>query len=135
MKEFIKNLFLNILISYFVLSIFKGIALPSNEVYLIATLVIFSFGLLIASPLINFLTVRENFMTRFVMSSLISIGFLFLLKIFMIDFEISSYTFEGLNMGNVVINSFDITPIIAIVFVGILSSFISSTFFVLEKSR
>jgi hypothetical protein len=38
-------------------------------------------------------------------------------------------------MGSVVINSFDITPLIAIILISVFSSFISSMFFVLEKNR
>lgn len=135
MKEFIKSLLLYLLISYFVLSIIDGIFLPSNFGYLLASLTVFSIGMLIATPLLNFLTIKQNFITNLLMSTIICTGVLYLQKTFMIDFYIEGTTFNELVLGSVVIKSFEMLPIVVMVVSAFIASFISSIFLVLEKSK
>jgi len=134
MKKFIKNLIQFLLVSYLVLTLFKGIQLPENVVYVIASLVILSFGMLMASPIIKFLTIKENFITFFLMSSLLLTGLLFLLDIFMTGFHIVAYTFQGMEMGTLIINSFEVVPILTMALCALCSSFIGSLLYTLEKS-
>lgn len=134
MKKFLKNLIQFLLVFYLVLSLFKGVQLPESTIYIVATLFILSFGMLMSSPIINFLTIKENFITSFLMSTLILVGLMFLLNIFMTGFNIVEYTFEGLEMGTLVINSFEVVPVLTIVAVSVCSSFIGSLLYTLEKS-
>ena len=134
MGNFLKNLIQFMLVSYLVLTLFNGIQIPDNPMYLIASLMILSFGMLLVSPILKFLTVRENFITTMIMSSLICIGMFFLLDSFMTDFYIESYTFQGIDTGNIVINGFEMIPIITMVSASVTASFLGSLLFVLEKS-
>jgi len=134
MAKFLKNLIQGMLISYVVFTLLKGIVLPINPVYIFASFLVFSIGMLMASPILKFLTVRENFITTFLMSALICIGFFFLLDSFMTGFYIETYTFEGLELGNLIINSFEMTPFITILIGSIFASFLGSLLSVLEKT-
>lgn len=134
MKNFFKHLIQFMLVSYFIFTLFKGIVLPVNSLYLVASLMILSIGMLMVSPILKFLTIKENFITTILMSSLICIGMFFLLDFFMTGFYIEAYTFEGLDLGSLIINSFEMTPVITMVFASVSASFLSSLLFVLEKS-
>ncbi len=134
MKNFFKHLIQFMLVSYLIFTLFKGIVLPVNSLYLVASLMILSIGMLMVSPILKFLTIKENFITTILMSSLICIGMFFLLDFFMTGFYIEAYTFEGLDLGSLIINSFEMTPVITMVFASVSASFLSSLLFVLEKS-
>ncbi|KKP55226.1 MAG: hypothetical protein UR84_C0006G0003 [candidate division WS6 bacterium GW2011_GWD1_35_594] len=134
MGNFIKKLIQFMLVAYLVLTAFKGIDTPDNILYLIASLFLFAMGIFLSVALLRFLTIRVNFLTTFVMSSLISFGIFFLLKEFMTGMFIETYTFEGLNSGSIIINSFEMTPILTMGAGAVIISFISSILNVLEKS-
>ncbi len=134
MGNFIKKLIQFMLVAYLVLTAFKGIDTPDNILYLIASLFLFAMGIFLSVALLRFLTIRVNFLTTFVMSSLISFGIFFLLKEFMTGMFIETYTFEGLNSGSIIINSFEMTPILTMGAGAVIISFITSILNVLEKS-
>ena len=134
MKSFFMHLIQFMLVSYFILTLFKGIVMPVNPLYLVASLMVLSIGMLMVSPILRFLTIKENFITTILMSSLILLGMFFLLEFFMTGFYIEAYTFEGIDLGSLIINSFEMTPIISMVFASITASFLGSLLFVLEKS-
>lgn len=134
MKNFFKQLIQYMLVSYLVLTIFAGIQPPEAPSYLIASLVILSIGMLFVSPMLKFLTIKENFVTVFVLSTLVCIGMFFLLDSFMTDFYIEEYVFEGVQIGTVIINEFEMTPTLTIAFASIIESFLGSLLFVLEKN-
>ena len=124
MKEGIKSLLVYTLIIYFVLSLFsEGIRLPGNLTYLILTIVILSFTVMISCPLLSFLAVKCKFPTFFLMTVLLLIGIFYVLELFMIDFYIASYTFEGLELGTMQVKSFEVVPIFSIVIVSVVCSF------------
>ncbi len=134
MKKFFRNIIQFMLVSYLVLTLSKGIQMPESILYITASLVILSLGMLLVSPFLKFLTVKENFITTMIMSTLILIGMFFLLDTFMIDFHIQNYTFEAINMGSLTINSFEVIPLITIGSASLAISFLGSLLFVLEKS-
>jgi hypothetical protein len=68
------------------------------------------------------------------MSSLITIGITFLLKIFMTGFFIETSQFAGLSLDFLEIKGFEINGILTIVFFSILSSFICTIFYLFNKS-
>ena len=129
MKKSLKSLIVYVLISYFVLSLFnEGIKLPENFSYLILTLLIISFTIMIACPLLNFLTVKCKFPTFILMSTILLIGVFYGLKLFMIDFYIDQYTFEGVNLGFVQIESFEVVPIFSIGIFSFCISFLTTLY-------
>jgi hypothetical protein len=83
---------------------------------------------MISGPLLKFLTVKANFPTHFLMTALLLVGVFFLLKLFMTGLYINAYTFEGVTLGTIEIASFTVTPVITIISVSVLSSFISSIY-------
>ncbi len=122
------------LVIYFVLTIFKGIVFPQSLVYILSTFSLFAIAVFLSSALLVFLTIKENFLTKFVMSSLLCFGVFYLIKIFMPGFQIEEYVFEGLDTGSLVINSFKVTEILTMVFGSVTYSLITSLLSVLEKS-
>ena len=133
MKEYFKNLLLFLLVFFFTTSIFEGIKMPENILYFFATIFILSTTVMIAKPLLNFLTININFLTYFLLTTLLLGGALFLLKIFMTGFYIETAMFEGINFDFVEINGFEMVPVVIITLFSILSSFICTIFNTLEK--
>lgn len=124
MKETLKSILVYTLIMYFVLNLFNsGIKLPTNPTYLVLTLLMLSFTVMIACPLLSFLAVKCKFLPFFLMTSLLLIGILYVLKIFMIDFYIESFTFEGLSLGSLQVESLEIIPILCIGVASVVSAF------------
>ncbi len=129
MRQFIKALLANFFILFFVVGLFKeGIILPEGGLYLFLTLLILTMTVLIAAPLLKFLTIKGNFITYFILTALLLVGVLFLLKIFMTGLYINTYTFEGINLGSIQVASFVVSPALTIVLVSSLSSLICSIY-------
>lgn len=134
MKKFFRNLLQYMLVAFLVISVLKGVTIPSNWVYLIAILFIFAIVVFLSSAILNFLTIRENFLTDFIMISLLCLGAFFLVQEFMPGFNIEEYEFIGINTGNLIIHPFNVTVLITMVIGSLAHSFISSMFKVLEKT-
>lgn len=134
MGAYFRNLLLLLLIFFFSTTLFTGIVMPEITIYFIATLVVLSIGIMLTKPLLSFLTIEVNFITYFLMGSLITVGVTFLLRIFMTGFFIESSQFGGASFDFLEINSFEINPILTIVIFGIISSLVSTLFYVLNKS-
>lgn len=129
MKQFIKSLFVYFFILYFVIGLFnKGIVLPTTSLYLVITLLILTFTVVISGPLLKFLTVKSNLFTHLIMSSILLIGVFFLLKIFMTGLYINTYVFTGVTWGTLEIASFTVSPTVSIIAVSIVSSLICSIY-------
>jgi hypothetical protein len=110
MKEVIKSLFVYSLILFFVFSFFsESIILPESASYLILTILILSFTVMISCPVLDFLTIKCNFLTFFLMTTLLLVGISYLLKLFMVGFYIESYMFAGLDLGELQISEFQNT--------------------------
>jgi hypothetical protein len=129
MRNSIRLLFVYILIIFFVFGIFrKGISLPSFGIYLIATTLLLTLTLMVATPLLNFLTIKSRFIPYFLMSSILIIGVLFLLKSLMTEFYIAEYVFNGMNIGTFEIRSFNVSPTITICSYSIITSLLASIY-------
>ncbi len=129
MKTFIKSLLVYLAFIFFSLGLYKdGIALPTEGFYLAATVVVLAMTVLIAEPMLKFLTIKVNFITMFLMSSLLLIGVFFLLKLFMTGFYINEYMFDGLNLGSIDIASFVVKPVLTIISASLTASFFCSTY-------
>ncbi len=134
MKESIYNLLLLLLVFFFTTILFQGIVMPEIVLYYCATLIILSMGVMITKPFLDFLTIKVNFITYFLLSSLLLVGIFFLLEIFMTGFFINTVTFEGINLDFLQINGFEVIPMITILIISTFSSFLSTIFFTLGKS-
>ncbi len=134
MKKFFRLLLQYILATYFVITIFKGVQLPSNYIYLIASLIAVSLSAFLSSTILNFLTIKENFITSLIMTTLLSFGVFFVLQEFMPGIKLIDYTFEGINSGKLLIHSFVVTPIISMGILGLTFSFLASLIKAFEKS-
>ncbi len=135
MRESIKRLFVNFLIIYLVFDAFgKGIHLPVRFEYLVCTYAFLSLAILCSVPILKFLTVKCNFLTYFLMNSIILSVCLIVLKMFMIDFTITPYLFEEVNAGSLHIESFTVSTAVSIVSVSVLSSFLLSLYKELDKA-
>lgn len=122
------------LVGYFVLTIFEGITLPTSYIYLTATFILFAMAIFLSSAILNFLTIKENFITAFLMTTILCIGVFFFMEAFMTGFEIETYQFEGINTGNLVIHPFEVTKVLTMVFGSLLYSSVTSILNVLDKS-
>ena len=134
MEKFFRNLIQYMLSAYFVITILKGITIPTNVIYLVSTLVLLSLTVFISSKVLKFLTIKLNFITRLLMTSILSFGVFYILQEFMPGFKIEEYIFEGLNSGQIVIHTFNVTTTLTMVFGSVLFSFISSVLQSLEKN-
>ncbi len=134
MKKFFRLLLQYMLATYFVITIFKGVQLPSNYIYLIASLIAVSLSAFLSSTILNFLTIKENFITSLIMTTLLSFGVFFVLQEFMPGIKLIDYTFEGINSGKLLIHSFVVTPIISMGILGLTFSFLASLIKAFEKS-
>lgn len=134
MKETIKNLFLYILVFYFVISLFSGITMPIDLVYVIATLVILSLAMMIAKPLLTFLTVRVNFLTLFLVGSVLVFSSMLLLESLMPGFTVSNDSFTGVTFGSIVVNDFEMTSMAVMAASSVIGAFLCSLFYTLDKN-
>ena len=129
MKNFLKSLIAYFALIFLAVSLFdKGVVLPESGLYFAATLLILTLTVLIAEPFLKFLTVRVNFLTMFLMTSVLLIGIFFLLKIFMTGFYINEYTFEEMTLGTLKITNFVVKPTLTIISAALTSAFFCSTF-------
>ena len=134
MEKFFRNLIQYMLSAYFVITILNGITIPTNVIYLVSTLVLLSLTVFISSKVLKFLTIKLNFITRLLMTSILSFGVFYILQEFMPGFKIEEYVFQGLNSGQIVIHTFNVTTTLTMIFGSILFSFISSVLQSLEKN-
>ncbi len=134
MKQFIKSLLAYFFILFFVISMFnKGMILPKDTIYFIITLLVLTLTIMIVEPFLKFLTIKSNFLTFFIMSSLLLIGVFFLLKLFMTGFYINQFTFEGLVLGSIQIKNFIVSPVVTIVATSVATGLISSIYKVADS--
>jgi hypothetical protein len=57
------------------------------------------------------------------------------LKLFMVGFFIETYMFEGMNLGSMRVESFEVVPIISIIAFSLVSSFICSVYRELDAGK
>lgn len=134
MKNVLKRFLVNILIvSFSFVCVGGNFHLPTILVYLVATFVILSCVQLLSAPILNFLTVKCNFITFFLINSILLVGVFYLFKEFMPDFYVYEYGFDGFNLGSIEIKSFVVVPIVSIAFVSMFASFVGAIYRELDK--
>jgi hypothetical protein len=136
MKETLKSLLVYALIVYFVFTLFEqGIILPDSPSYLVLTVLVLSFTIMISCPLLSFLTVKCKFPTFFLMTTLLLVGIMYVLNLFMVGFFIEVYMFDGLDLGNMQIEAFEVIPIITMIVFSLVCSFVCSVYRELDSSK
>ncbi len=134
MKEGTKLVLIGMLIQFFVLSLFKdAFHLPQSFLYLFLTLFAGGIALLAACPVLNFLTVKCNFITFLLMGTLVLTGVLYLMNLVMVDFAVNEFLFSGSKIGNIQINEFKVIPLVSIAIASFLTSFITSIYKELDR--
>lgn len=134
MAGYLKNTFLYLLIFFFTSNIFTGIVMPEITLYFISTLFVLSMGSMMTEPFLKFLTIKVNFLTYWLLSSMLLTGITFLLKIFMTGFFVEKSEFTGASFDFLEVSGFEITPIFTIILFSVISGLIGTLFYVLEKS-
>lgn len=134
MGKYFKSLLLFLLIFFFTSTIFSGIIMPEITLYFFATLFVFSMGVMMTDPFLKFLTIKINFLTYWLMSTIILTGITFLLKIFMTGFFIEKSEFSGASFDFLEVTGFEINPIFTIILFSVVSALVSTIFYSLEKS-
>ena len=135
MRNTLRLFFVYSLILFTAMQIFeRGIIFPSGSIYMFTTIIILALTLMVSPPLLNFLTIKSKFPTFFLMSTILLIGVMFLLKTFMTDFYIETYTFEQTNIGTLQINSFEVTSLISIIGFSVVTSLFAALYRALDKA-
>lgn len=135
MRNTLRLFFVYSLILFVTMQLFeRGIIFPSGGIYMFTTIIILALTLMVSPPLLNFLTIKSKFPTFFLMSSILLIGVMFLLKTFMTDFYIETYTFEQTNIGTLQINSFEVTSLISIIGFSVVTSLFAALYRALDKA-
>ncbi|MGI6484443.1 MAG: hypothetical protein ACOX0R_02375 [Candidatus Dojkabacteria bacterium] len=136
MKEGVKLALVGMLVFHFFASLFnEAIHLPVSFLYLFIILLIVGLVLLVVCPFLNFLTVKCNFITYVLMGTIVLSGTLYILKMFMVDFAIEEFLFSELKLGTLQINEFTVTPIISIIVVSFLTSFVTAIYKELDRKQ
>lgn len=108
--------------------------MPEITVYFFSTLFVLSMGVMMTDPFLNFLTIKVNILTYWLMSSILLTGITYLLKIFMTGFFIEKSEFSGASFDFLEISGFEINPLLTIILFSVVSGLISTIFYALEKS-
>lgn len=129
MKLFIRSLLTYFFVMFFITTVLsKGITMPSETLYLVATLLILAFTVIVVSPILKFLTIKSNFLTFFLMSALLLFGVFLLLKMFMVGFFVKEYVFDGLVLGSLQIQTFTVSSVLTMGIASILSALICAIY-------
>lgn len=121
-KKFLFGLFLNMMVFSFVCLVTKAIVLPSDMLYLFASLLIVSGAMMLFEPVLKFLTVRRNFLTQWLMMSVFVFLAVYLLNSIMPMFTVQSFATRSETVQLM------LTGTTTIVFVSILTGFLSAIF-------
>ncbi|MBI2356445.1 phage holin family protein [Candidatus Dojkabacteria bacterium] len=134
MKKFFFSLFLNIVIFIAVSNVFDGFSLPTDFMYLLGSLLILSFAVMLHRPVLKFLTVKINFLTYLLTVFLLVGGALYALELFVPSLYINSSAFKEVNLQVITINAFKVSQIGTLLGVAFVSSFVSALLESLKRS-
>jgi len=136
MRNTLRLFLVYLLILFVVMQLFeRGIIFPAGGIYMFATIAILALTLMVSPSLLHFLTIKSKFPTFFLMSSLLLVGVMYLLKTFMTEFYIETYTFEQTNVGTLQINSFEVTAIVSIIGFSAVTSLFAALYRSLDNAE
>lgn len=102
-KRVLYNLIIQSAISYLVISFFPNITLPTSTGYFVAFLLVITLSLSFAGSLLRFLTIRNNFLT-FILASTVCISIaLFLAQTLLPGFLIDPLVINTMSIGSIII--------------------------------
>ena len=133
--KILKHLYVCVLILFFSVGcVGFGIHMPTIIPYLIAVYLIVALAQLAVEPFLRFLTIKANFVTYFLMSSLALVGLFYLFDLFMVDFAINTYDFAGTTIFNIHIPATMLNKEAIIAIVSVFDSFLVSIFRVMDNN-
>ncbi len=121
MKKFIYNYLIIVLAINSVALSFDGITLPKDIIYWFITMTAFAVAVLMHKPLLKFLTVKINFLTYLVASTILLFGVMVGLSYIMPEYYISATTIDGLTFGVLTIERFTMNTYISVAFASFIS--------------
>lgn len=134
MKKGVFDLVLYIFSFVFVLLFFSNVKLPEDIVYLASTLLVVGLGVVLAKPILNFLTVKVVFLTRLVAVTLILLGVFYALETFMPGFFVENLVFQETDWGWLSLKSFEFDKIGGMVLLSFVTALVSSLVKLLQES-
>ena len=133
--KILKHLFVSILILFFSVGcVGFGIHMPTIIPYLIAVYLIIALAQLAVEPFLKFLTIKANFVTYFLMSSLVLMGIFYLFDLFMVDFVINSFDYSGATVLGVSIPATLLSKEAIMAIVSVFDSLLVSFFRVMDNN-
>lgn len=132
--KIIRSLLLYILIFSFAATMLSGVILPSSVFNWLLVMGSISFAVMIHKPILNFLTVRVNFITFWIITSILVFGALYILETFVPGLEFVSTTSKSLDLDVVTINTFVLNKTMTMVFFAVVGSGIAAIFDSINKA-
>ena len=131
--KILKKILLYILIFSFSATLLSGVVLPTSLFNWLLVMVSLAIAIVVHKPLLNFLTVKVNFMTFWIASSLLVVGALFALEVFVPGLEFISTTSKSLDLDVLTVNTFVLNKTMTMVFFAVIGSGIAAIFDVMNK--
>ncbi len=118
----------------FVMLFFPSVKLPEDSIYLFSVLFFVGLGMVLAKPLLTFLTVKVVFLTRLVAVTLILLGVFFALETFIPGFLVDNMIFQETDWGWLSLKSFEFDKIGVMVLLSFSTAFVSSIVKLLQET-
>ncbi|MBN1618250.1 phage holin family protein [Candidatus Dojkabacteria bacterium] len=132
-KSFLYNFILGAMIVFITFNILDGVQTSNNIVHWLLIYLVFCLANLLVKHTIKFLTLPTNFLSYFLIGSLLSFGAFYLMDIFLPGIKFGSTLVNPFSTGIFSINPFTLSPILTMLVAGIISGLFSSLFFWLGK--
>lgn len=133
MKSLIRSFLVNALALWLVSQIGQGLFFAKGIETLLLTAVVLGLFNSFVRPLINILLLPINILTLGTLRWLVNVGTLFVVTLIIPDFKIFGFHFSGLTFQGIVLPPVDLGPVLALVVVSLLISFISGFLFWMAK--
>ena len=133
MKKGLFDIILYIFSFVFVMLFFPSVQLPSDPIYLFATLILVGAGVALSKHVLVFLTVKVVFLTRLLAITLILFGVFFALETFLPGFLVDKLVFQETDLGWLSLKSFEFDKIGTMVLLSFSTAFVSSLVKLLQE--
>ena len=134
MKNWIFEFILYIFSFAFVDLVFDSLVLPEDSVYLFLTILVVGLAMMLAKPMLTFLTVKVTFLTRLLAIFLLIFAVFYLLELFVPGFQIELMVVPEVEYSWVSIKSFEFDKITVMALLSFLIAFLSSLVKFLDES-
>lgn len=131
--KFFKELIRGILLftfSYALLGVFK---VPSDTIYLIAVVIVFSLAILMHAKLLEFIAVRKAFPTRFIAIMLLVGIVIFVMEMLVPGFYVEGYVLPGTSSGAITIEATQLGKYATMALISAITGLTGSLMYTLES--